>query len=320
MKKFYFITFLASFFLAFDASAQHTFLLKSGEARVVQNYSFSGDSVIYTARGTQRQIHRAELIHIRNANTDLVDPNNHRIIFYTGEVKTVYDFIIEDRMVTYMTLARDAVGHTTVEIPACMIEYIMSKDGVKHTFRRCSDIIYLDDGSEWYAREVISQHDTITFYEHGINAPFHNYPHHMVNKVLRYDEELQTEQWIDFARISDLEKKFRRKRGAKNFWMISTFLTAGAGAYLMYASEEFYNDYSLALDSNTAIDMRDNSELYEQIAMASFGAAVPMAIMTIVKAAQQNSAKKRWINHRTKMNFSTTTNGNGLAVGVQISF
>lgn len=320
MKKIYFLASCLIFIITFDTSAQHTFLLKTGEARSVQSYSFSGDTIVYTFRGNQHKILRTDLIHITNVNTDRIDPNNHRIIFYTGEIKTVYDFIIEDRMVTYMTLARDTVPHTIVEIPACMIEYIMSKDGVKHTFRRCSDIIYLADGSEWYAREVISQSDTITFYEHGINAPFHNYPHHMVSKVLRFDEELQTEQWIDFARISDLEKKFKRKRGAKNFWMISTFVAAGAGAYLMYASEEFYNDYGLALDSNTAIDMRDNSELYEQLALASFGAAVPMAIMTIVKAAQQNSAKKRWINHRTKMNFSTTTNGNGLAVGVQISF
>jgi hypothetical protein len=81
----------------------------------------------------------------------------------------------------------------------------------------------------------------------------------------------------------------------------------------------FSKDYSQSLNSDEAADLRDKTNLNEQIALGSFGLAVPLTIMTMVKSGQQSRARKAWQAHKIKMNFSVIPNEDGFMIGLNFS-
>ena len=86
-------------------------------------------------------------------------------------------------------------------------------------------------------------------------------------------------------------QKARRHKTAKIIYGSATIAAAGAGAYYRYSAMQLADDYKTATTDATAIyDKYERHDLYSYIA---FGAAVPLGVMTIVKAVQQKKAQRQ---------------------------
>lgn len=102
--------------------------------------------------------------------------------------------------------------------------------------------------------------------------------------------------------------KYKRQ---KVVWGVATIAAAGVGGYFRYSVTSLSNEYKTATTDATDIYNRlEQHDLYSYIA---FGAAVPCAVMTIVKAVQQNKAKK-------KANFTLMPTKNGAVFGLAYNF
>jgi hypothetical protein len=86
-------------------------------------------------------------------------------------------------------------------------------------------------------------------------------------------------------------QKARRHKTAKIIYGSATIAAAGAGAYFRYSAMTLADDYKTATtDANTIYNRYEQHDLYSYIA---FGAAVPLGILTIVKASQQKKARRQ---------------------------
>ena len=84
----------------------------------------------------------------------------------------------------------------------------------------------------------------------------------------------------------------RRHRSSKILWGLTTAAAAGAGAYFQYSSMTLADEYKTATtDATRVYDTMEQHQLYSYIA---FGAAVPFAIVTLVKSSQQRSAQRQY--------------------------
>lgn len=82
-----------------------------------------------------------------------------------------------------------------------------------------------------------------------------------------------------------------RQRNAKIFYGTLTLAAAGAGTYFRLSANQLAKEYETATTDATKIyGQWEDNNLYSYIA---FGTAVPLGVMTIIKMAKQNKAKKK---------------------------
>lgn len=82
-----------------------------------------------------------------------------------------------------------------------------------------------------------------------------------------------------------------RQERAKWLYGAGTMLAAGAGTYFMLSANGLADDYQTATkDASATYSQMKNHNLFAYI---SFGAAVPLGVMAIVKAVQQNNTQSR---------------------------
>jgi hypothetical protein len=106
-------------------------------------------------------------------------------------------------------------------------------------------------------------------------------------------EGIEQELFFDLQTFEgSMLQKARRHRGSKIFWGLTTGAAIGAGAYFQLSSIGLADEYNTAtVDATSVYDTMEQQQLYSFIA---FGAAVPLAIITIVKSSQQRSAMKQY--------------------------
>ncbi|MDX9847119.1 MAG: PEGA domain-containing protein [Tenuifilaceae bacterium] len=88
-----------------------------------------------------------------------------------------------------------------------------------------------------------------------------------------------------------LQEQANRYKRAKIVYGLGTIAAAGAGAYFRYSTITLYDDYKVATTDATAIF--DKMEQHDLYSWASFGVAVPLGVMTIVKAVQQKKSERK---------------------------
>ena len=98
-----------------------------------------------------------------------------------------------------------------------------------------------------------------------------------------------TFQMQSFA--GSMQQKARRQGQAKWMFAGGTLAAVGAGSYFTWSAHNLANQYASATkDATQTYTQMEDHTLYSYIA---FGAAVPLGIMYIVKAVQQNNTKRR---------------------------
>jgi hypothetical protein len=106
-------------------------------------------------------------------------------------------------------------------------------------------------------------------------------------------------------------QKARRHKTAKTIYGISTLAAAGAGAYFSISANALAGDYETAgTEAGSTYDKMEQHELYSYIA---FGAAVPLAILTIVQRSRQKQAER-------KINVAAVPSADGVFVGITWTF
>ena len=104
------------------------------------------------------------------------------------------------------------------------------------------------------------------------------------------DAELQLSFNLQTYKGSLQEKAHQLKKGKRIFGYTS-LAAVGAGAYFRYSTISLQNDYKTATTDATAIfDKMERHDLYSWV---SFGAAVPLGVIWIVKAAQQSKTERK---------------------------
>jgi len=106
-------------------------------------------------------------------------------------------------------------------------------------------------------------------------------------------------------------QKARKHKTAKTIYGISTLAAAGAGAYFSISANALAGDYETAgTEAGSTYDKMEQHELYSYIA---FGAAVPLAILTIVQRSRQKQAER-------KINVAAVPSVDGVLVGITWTF
>ncbi len=106
-------------------------------------------------------------------------------------------------------------------------------------------------------------------------------------------------------------QKARKHKRAKTIYGVSTLAAAGAGAYYRLSANALAGNYETDnAEAGTTYDKMEQHELFSYIA---FGAAVPLAILTIVQASRQKQAGR-------KINVAAVPAGEGILVGVTWKF
>lgn len=102
------------------------------------------------------------------------------------------------------------------------------------------------------------------------------------------------EQELNFAMQTfsgSLQQQANRHKKGKMLFGAGTIAALGAGAYFRYSTISLHNDYKTATTDATAIF--DKMEQHDLYSWASFGVAVPLGVMTIIKAVQQNNTERK---------------------------
>jgi len=102
-----------------------------------------------------------------------------------------------------------------------------------------------------------------------------------------------------------------RYKKRKLVWGAATVVAVGTGGYFRYSVSNLTNQYKTA--TTDATEIYDRLEQHDLFSYVAFGAAVPCAVMTIVKAAQQGKAKK-------KANLTLLPTKGGAVVGLAYTF
>jgi hypothetical protein len=106
-----------------------------------------------------------------------------------------------------------------------------------------------------------------------------------------------------------LQQQANRQGRAKWLYGSATLLAAGAGGYFTWSAHNLGNDYKTATkDATTTYNQMEDHNLYSYIA---FGTALPLGIMYMVKAGQQNNTKRR-------INVAAIPTDGGAVVGMRI--
>jgi len=107
----------------------------------------------------------------------------------------------------------------------------------------------------------------------------------------------KTPQQENLPKVDSLRvfKNLVKKQGRQQtFWGVTTLLMAGAGGYLLYESDQKYNEYKNNTSSNAA-NLRDTAELYDKIGPALLGVAglcaIEFTIHSIKKGKANNNLK-----------------------------
>ena len=98
-----------------------------------------------------------------------------------------------------------------------------------------------------------------------------------------------------------------KHRKKKNFWLASTLVTAGVGAYSYWQADKLYSDYYSA--TTDAEDLHNQVETYDKIYPVAFGVAGACFIEFVVHAAKQGKAKRK-----LKLHPSYSKENKGLAM------
>jgi len=102
------------------------------------------------------------------------------------------------------------------------------------------------------------------------------------------------EQELNFAMQTfrgSLQEQANKYKRAKIVYGLGTIAAAGAGAYFRYSTISLHNDYKTATTDATAIfDKMEQHDLYSWV---SFGVAVPLGVLTIIKAVQQKNTERK---------------------------
>ncbi len=110
-----------------------------------------------------------------------------------------------------------------------------------------------------------------------------------------------------------LQADINRYRQQKMIYGGATLAAIGAGTYFMLSSDNMYDDYQETLDPNEANDLNDKIQLYDNLTIASYAVAVPLAAMTVFKAIQKRKSQ-------SKLNVAVFPTGNGLMVMMEAKF
>ncbi len=98
--------------------------------------------------------------------------------------------------------------------------------------------------------------------------------------------------------------KHKKKR---NFWMISTIVSASVGGYAYMQSNKLYDEYETATDN--AADLHKKVDTYDKIAPVAFGVAGFCLVEYIIHASKYGKAKRR-----LKLHPSYNKNGGSLSL------
>ncbi|MDE5422430.1 hypothetical protein L3073_09450 [Ancylomarina sp. DW003] len=101
-----------------------------------------------------------------------------------------------------------------------------------------------------------------------------------------------------------LMKKYKKKR---NFWLISTLVTAGVGLYAHTKGNSLYDDYDNA--TTDAADIRSQIDTYDTLKPIAFGAAGVCFLAYIINGSKYKKAKRK-----LKLNPLYTHNGGGMSL------
>lgn len=110
-----------------------------------------------------------------------------------------------------------------------------------------------------------------------------------------------------------LQQDVNRYRRAKLFYGAGTAAAIGAGTYFAVSSSRKFQDYRDINDPASAKELYDQISRNDMLAAASFAVAVPLGVMTVVKAIQQGKAQR-------KLNVAAVPTGDGMMVMVELKF
>ncbi len=110
-----------------------------------------------------------------------------------------------------------------------------------------------------------------------------------------------------------LQQDINRYRRAKIAYGAGTLAAIGTGTYFVISSDRKFLDYRDINDPVKANELFDQITLYDRLAVASFAVAVPLGVMTVVKAIQQGKAQR-------KLNVAAVPTGDGMMVMMEIRF
>lgn len=102
---------------------------------------------------------------------------------------------------------------------------------------------------------------------------------------------------------------YLKQKRRKNFWLVSTIISAGVGTYAYMQSESLYEEYHSA--STNATSLRSQIETLDMVYPVAFGVAGFSMLKFIIHAGKQSKAKKLAI-HPIHIQ-----NGGGLAVSLK---
>ena len=112
------------------------------------------------------------------------------------------------------------------------------------------------------------------------------------SKTVEIKEGQQQELTFDLQTFKgSMNQKMKKYRNAKIIYGSATLLAAGAGTYFRLTANQLSKDYETTTTDATQIyGQWEDNNLYSYIA---FGAAVPLGVMTIIKAVQQKKTKNK---------------------------
>lgn len=92
--------------------------------------------------------------------------------------------------------------------------------------------------------------------------------------------------------IIEIQKEIKRYSYRQTFWLGSTILSAGAGGYFMYESNQKYSEYLSATGSN-ASQIRETYELYDKLGPAFLGLAGVCALEFTIQTIKKGKSKEK---------------------------
>ncbi|MBE0650043.1 MAG: PEGA domain-containing protein [Bacteroidales bacterium] len=98
-----------------------------------------------------------------------------------------------------------------------------------------------------------------------------------------------------------------RQKRRRNFWLISTFLTAGTGAYSYFQANKLYSEYQTATDNAPGLHNQINT--MDQVTPVALGAAGVCLVEYIIHVAKCGKLKRK-----IKLNPSYSKNGGALSL------
>jgi hypothetical protein len=108
-----------------------------------------------------------------------------------------------------------------------------------------------------------------------------------------------------------MAQQIRQYKNAKMIYGAATLVSAAAGAYLLYSSDQLAKEYPTATTDATSI--YDRMEQQQTLSYVAFGVAVPLGVMYLVKGAKLRKA-------RNKVQLTAMPVEGGGVVGLLVSF